>query len=456
MHLSPTLALFLTIAFIVYLFWRDIREQRGVTGALWIPLLWLTIIGSRFASQWLDTFGLHQDSDDLEGGSQLDAAVFGLLIVLGLYVLNRRRVQLSEVIRNNRWLTFFFVYCFLSILWSDFPLVAFKRWLKVLGHPVMVLVLLTEPDPEEAIIRLMKRCAYVWILVSILFIKYFPEWGREFNTWTGASSNTGITFGKNALGVDCFILGVFFFWYFLKTWRMEKSDERRNELILIAVFLGMDGWLLDMARSSSSLVSFLVAATILVFLGLRSVNPRYIGAYLIVAMVVGMVAEEGFGIYSSVLQILGKDPTLTDRTLVWQDLLQMKINPIFGTGFESFWLGDRLKILWAKWWWQPNEAHNAYLETYLNLGLIGLFLLIGWFIATYRKARRDLIDHLDWGRFRLAFLVAVLFYGWTEAAFRALDPVYFAFYLIAMDYPKPQFVPAGQSLESDGLEEEMS
>ena len=454
MHLPPILALYLTLGFIVFLFRRDIREQRHVTGALWIPLLWLMLIGSRFVSEWLQIFGLHVGAVNVEDGSPLDACVFGLLIGSGLYVLNRRRVKLSEVVRNNRWLTAFLFYCLLSILWSDVTFVALKRWLKVLGHPVMVLVVLTEPDHEEAVIRLLKRCAYVWIPISIVFIKYFPDLGRSFSFWTGAPENNGITMGKNMLGIDLLVMGGFFFWFFLKVWQTERGKQRRNELILIALFGGMIGWLFDMAQSSTSLVSFLIMAAILVFLGRKWVNPQYLGIYLLGAVFAGIVAEGAFGIYTSFLQVLGKDPNLSDRVFVWHDLLQMQNNPVLGVGFESFWLGDRLKPLWAKWWWHPNEAHNNYLETYLNLGLVGLFLLIGWFIATYRKARRDLLDGLAWGRFRLAFLVAVLFYGWTESAFKATNPIWFIFFMVTMDYPKPESAVVEQSLDTGCLEDD--
>ena len=37
-------------------------------------------------------------------------------------------------------------YGLLSVLWSDFPLIAGKRWIKTLGHPVMALIILTEPE----------------------------------------------------------------------------------------------------------------------------------------------------------------------------------------------------------------------------------------------------------------------------------------------------------------------
>ena len=431
--------------FISYLFRRDIRERPNVTGALWLPLVWMFIICSRALSEWLSLFGLHVGGVSLEQGSPVDACFYFTLIAAGAYVLAQRRINLSKVIHDNRWLTIFFVYCFLSIFWSDFPLVAFKRWNKVIGHPIMVLILLTEPDPEEALTVLMKRCAYIIVPVSILFIKYFPQWGRGFSEWTGAGYNTGITLGKNALGYDCLILGFFFAWHWLKTWKIEKGRARRNELLLTGAFLYMIWWLLTGAQSATCLASLLTAVIILFLLGSPSLDRHRIGAYVIIIVVICIVAELAFGVSSYAIELLGRDESLTDRTQIWHDVLQIPINPILGRGFESFWLGDRLKVLWAKHWWHPNEAHNGYLETYLTLGLVGLFLLTCLLVATFRNSRLELLTNFELGRFRLGFLAAVLLYNWTESSFRALHPVWFVFYVIALDYPEPEFKPENQS-----------
>ena len=438
MHTPPIVALFLTVAFVIFLFRRDIREKPNISGALWIPLIWFLIITTRAVSEWLSLFGLHMGAVTLEEGSPLDACVYFVLIVGGLYVLHQRQASLLEIVRNNKWLTIFLLYCFISIVWSDFPFVAFKRLIKILGHPIMALILLTEPDPEEALTRLMKRCAYVIIPVSVLFIKYYPQWGRGFDQWSGGAVNTGITTNKNALGYDCLILGFFFYWHLLQTRRTEKRKARRNELLLIAGFLIMISWLLWTAHSSTSLLSLLLGAFVMALLDLGFVNKRLIGTYVIAGIVIYVLADATFGISGRVIELLGKTPTLTDRTLLWEDVLKVKINPIFGAGFESFWLGERYQKFAESRWWQPNQAHNGYLETYLSLGLVGLSLLVGLLIATFWKARRELWLNFEWGRFRLGFLAAVVVYNWTEASFKALHPVWFVFYLIALDYPKPE------------------
>ena len=439
MHLPPSVATFLTVAFILFLYRRDIRERPNVTGALWIPLIWFLIICSRQPSEWLNLFGLHAGGVTLEEGSPFDACVYFGLIAAGAYVLSKGRVHLSEIIRDNQWFAIFFIYCFLAIFWSDFPFVAFKRWIKVLGHPIMALIILTEPDPREALVRLMKRCAYIIVPVSILFIKYFPQWGRGFDAWTGASFNTGITTNKNGLGCDCLILGYFLFWHVLQTWRTERGKPRRNELFLTGGFLLAIWWLFSMAHSSTSLVSLFIGLLIVVILGRRFVDKRLIGTYLIIAAIALMIAEWGFDIYGSAIRLLGKDPTLTDRTLLWGELLKVKINPLFGAGFESFWLGDRFRDFADSRWWQPNQAHNGYLETYLNLGLVGLVLLAGLLIATFWKSRRELLTNFQYGRLRLGFLVAVIAYNWTEAAFKNISTIWFVFCIIALDYRQSEF-----------------
>jgi exopolysaccharide production protein ExoQ len=452
MHTPPSIAALLTIAFIVYLFRRDIKEKHEVTGALWLPLVWMVIICSRQPSEWLNTFGIQSGAVTLEEGSPFDACIYFALIAAGAYVLSKRHVQLSEIIRNNQWLTIFFVYCFIAILWSDFPFVAFKRWIKVLGHPIMALIVLTEPNPVGALTSLMKRCAYIIVPISVLFLKYYPEYGRAFDVWSGAALNTGITTNKNALGGDCLILGFFFFWYFLQTWASERGKPRRNELFLAGGFLLMTWWLLSKAHSSTSEVSLLVGMLIVVIIGFRVVDKKFIGTYLIVGVLVLAAAEWAFGIYANMIQLLGKDPTLTDRTLLWHDLLQVEINPIFGAGFESFWLGDRFREFAASRWWAPNQAHNGYLETYLNLGWVGVFLLLVLLIATFWKGRRELFKDFQFGRFRLGFLVAVIAYNWTEAAFKNISPIWFVFYLIALDYPQRESETADDSVTMESVE----
>src|ERR1039458_1955586 len=268
--MSPSLALFITLVFVAWLFRRDFREKPNVTSALWLPFFWVFINGSRFVSQWLDIFGIQLGGSSTLEGTPIDAVSFFGLIGAGVYVLYQRRGSFAAFIRNNPWFKIYLAYCFLAILWSDNPFVALKRWIKLFGQPVMVLIVLTEPDPMESLTRLLKRCAYVLIPISILFIRYYAELGRGYDNWTGGAMYTGVTLNKNSLGCDCMILGFFFFWHFSRVSQRERRVFRRNELILCLGCFAMIGWLFHMANSSTSLGSLLVAVGLVWFLDRKS------------------------------------------------------------------------------------------------------------------------------------------------------------------------------------------
>ena len=442
LSLPPFVALLLTVAFVSFLFRRDIRERPNVTGALWLPFIWIVLIGSRSPTQWLHAVELAK-LGSAEEGNPIDALTYLALIIAGLWVLNQRQASLREFVRNNGWIVVFLLYCAIAILWSDYPSVAFKRWIKVIGHPVMALILFTEPDFDEAVARLIKRAAYVMVPFSILFLKYYPQIGRIASEW-GAMQNTGVALTKNCLGSDCMIFGLFFLWHLLRTWHSPRDIMRRNELCLIFLFSVLLAYLTWKAHSATAFLSLLLGAALMLVLGQQWVNKRLVGTYVVAAVLGVVIADAAFGILDFIVSLTGHESTLIGRRELWGSLLALHTNPIIGVGFESFWLGEWVSKLEAVRHFVPNEAHNGYLEIYLNLGLIGLFFLVALLFATFLKVRAELLGNPMWGRLRFGFLIATIFSNWTEAKFHGLSVVWFAFYIIAIDYPR---------LESESIEE---
>src|SRR5207253_10655557 len=125
--------------------------------------------------------------------------------------------------------------------------------------------------------------------------------------------NTGVTTNKNILGCLCLVLGLFFAWHFLTSLRREKTRRRRQELVLCGAFLWMIGWLLFMADSATSVMALAVGISTVLLLGLRFIDKRHVGAYLVAALLAFGSAEFSFGVSDTLIRALGRDSTLTGR-----------------------------------------------------------------------------------------------------------------------------------------------
>src|SRR5438309_522810 len=138
----------LILALIAGLFYLGRDESGATSRALWIPMLWLLIVSSRPVSMWLHMNREVTLEDRFTEGSPLDAAYYSMLLVAGVFTLNRRWNRVKGYLQANLPILLFFFYCGLSVMWADSPAVATKRWVKAVGDMVMVLVVLTDPHPS--------------------------------------------------------------------------------------------------------------------------------------------------------------------------------------------------------------------------------------------------------------------------------------------------------------------
>jgi len=434
--MPPKVALLSCIVFIIVLYIRDIKQKPRISGGLWVPMIWIMIIASRPVSLWLN-LGVPVVSDGQEQyleGSPIDRNVYLALIVAGLFVLFRRRRKWGLILRRNIWLIVFLAYCGLSTMWSDYTFVAFKRYIKELGNFIMVMIIITEIQPVEAIKAIYRRMAYVMLPLSVVYIKYFPNIGRCF-TPAGDAMYTGVSTHKNSLGVLCLICFLIFFWNLLQMRVKGLKFNNNKEALIHVFFMFMIMWLFYMANSATCIFCCILGICILVGLGIPFIkrNARYISAYAVFILCVFLFLEFAVDITSLIISSLGRDVTLTGRTPLWAELISFGTNPLIGKGYMSFWLSDEVfEILWAKYWWKPNQAHNGYLEIYLNLGLIGVILLISIIVSFYRDVIRRIATDVDLQKLRLAFFVVALFANITEGYFIGLTQLWFVFILMAM------------------------
>jgi len=135
-------------------------------------------------------------------------------------------------------------------------------------------------------------------------------------------------------------------------------------------------------------------------------------------------------------KLVGRDPTLHGRIDIWQAVLKEDSNPLIGAGFYSFWSAERNQRLSEKYYYLLGEAHNGYVETYLNSGLIGVFLLIAMIVSATKGIKREVVGSSGSGDFRLAFLITILFYNISESIFDRLSIIWFVLLVVILESPR--------------------
>lgn len=417
---------------------------------IWIPYVWLFILSTRSLSNWLSRAAQTGTVADPDlSGSPLDRALLIFLIVLGLCVLASRGKRTRNILAHNKWLVVLFIYMTLSVIWSNFPGISLRRCFRSMGTLVMVLVVLTERDPLGAVRSLLRGLYLVHIPLSIIAIKYFRTIGVAY-TWDGVEEMwVGLAVHKNNLGQVAMCSGLVAAWQIIQNWA-------RNKLTLDLLLLVLTMWVLQGSKNSHSSTAIIgFAIGVFVLFGLQCIKRKRaearrillaaaIAFVVLAPFVYFMFAAFGTTPVAMVLEATGRDVTLTGRTGLWTDLLTNAAkSPLLGVGFGAFWIGqigyDTYPL--REWssvtpGWRPGQGHNGYIDVYVEVGAIGLALVLLVVGCAFTGALDDLQNQFELGRVRLVFLLSIVINNFTESSFlKGTHSLWFLFLLVAVNVP---------------------
>jgi exopolysaccharide production protein ExoQ len=433
--MSTSLAVLIFTIGIAGLFVLDRDKSVRTSKALWLPVIWLSIAGSRPVSAWFgNQAGSAGQLASTLDGSPLDAAIYAALLAIGVVILLRRKKRTGAFLAANGLLIVYLLYCLISVMWSPFHGPAFKRWIKAVGDLVMVLVLVTDGQPIVALRRLFSRLGFILFPASILLIRY-TDLGRGF-TPDGAPENIGVTTNKNSLGLIVFLILLGALWNVRALLLDKKAPRRTPRLVAQGIMLTFGIVLLQTAHSATSIACFILGGGLMLLTTRRAFRNR---ARRVYALCFAVVLAGGLGMFfggGAVLSnALGRGSGLSGRTDIWKAAIAAADNPLIGTGFESFWNANAEKVaLRLPGYWEIHNlvsAHNGYIEVYLDLGCVGLCLIALIIITGYRRGSQAFQRDPEIGSLVLAYIVTATFYSITEAGFRVLTPMWI-FLLLAV------------------------
>lgn len=160
--------------------------------------------------------------------------------------------------------------------------------------------------------------------------------------------------------------------------------------VVVVLFAGLLS-----TRSSTGLVAGLVVVLLAVLLtAIRRVRAGYrifpaVGSVLLVA--VG--AQLLFANMAGTLELLGRDATLTGRTDIWDNIRELIAEqPVVGYGWGAVWAeGSPIRrLITSGVGFDIPEAHSGYLDVWIQVGMVGLVLLLFVMAITLGRGLRVL------------------------------------------------------------------
>ena len=224
---------------------------------------------------------------------------------------------------------------------------------------------------------------------------------------------------------------------------LVKIHHKQRVTLKFVCFLALQLVLLRMSQGTGAMITALIPVSYLAFIDRKHpFKKRLPLGYLFI------VASIGFLVFAltviqwvaPIIESLGKDATLSGRTVIWNKVIQVmqETHTMTGFGYNHFWEDpEALAIIhrgfsYKESWFATMSfgAHNNLMELWVNVGLLGIGAFFVALIASLRKPER-------WSQeqyiFIAGFMILLMIYGFTETSFTTYGFMTF-FMFLAMGY----------------------
>lgn len=305
--------------------------------------------------------------------SKIQMVIYGITLLL---LIGRWRSSLTALFQGQA-IGLLILLVMGSCLWSDWPEESWRKSLNAMATGAFGLYTATRFSPREQLKYLLFALGLVTVF-CLLFSLAQPaasiEIGVNAGSWRGPMTQ------KNLLA-RLMVLTLMLCWVAMRSlrrWRWVAYVTAPLSLVLLIL-----------TGSKTGLLVFLILLLLVpLYAALRWKDTVLIPALIGVVLVVGSGATMLVSNWENLLRGLGRDPSLSGRTELWEGAIaKISQRPFLGYGFQAFWQpnGGGADI-WKMVFYKPPHAHNGYLNLALDLGLVGLGLFLLCLALAYRRS----------------------------------------------------------------------
>lgn len=311
----------------------------------------------------------------------------------------------------------------LSVLWSDLPATTLRRSIGLVATTLFGVYLAKRYSIKEQL-QLLAWMFGIAAVLSLLLAIALPIYGIHKGGWRGIYSNQNLLGRLMCLGAVVFLI-------------LARSSSQYRWIAWAGC--GFTATLMLASTSKTALVVFLA---ILVLLSAYQLWQRYYPIplpWLLAAIVLGSCAIWWLlGNLEIVTGLLGKDITLSQRTIIWEIVLaKIGQHPWLGYGYSAFWsnLQNTQDIVRATGSSHVigGQSHNGFLDLWLDFGALGVLSFALHFASKLPQGFRWLRSvQTGEGLWPLTLMSFTVLYNLTESTLLTKYSIFWIVYVAAM------------------------
>ncbi|MEK3646557.1 O-antigen ligase family protein [Aeribacillus sp. FSL M8-0235] len=306
-----------------------------------------------------------------------------ILYFISLFYVITNYKKTVQIIKKSLGIWILTFLCFISMLWSNDPKISLISTFELVGSTLFALFLATKYKLEKFSKVIFISFAVMCIL-SVFFSIMLPDLGVHQDVYHSGAWR-GIFLHKNTLGRISILSSIFSLIYFLE---YKKTSG--------LIFFILSVLLVILSTSSTALIMLIILIIVIPFFKfVRKTSRIIIPSLILVNILSGLVFYLVISNLSDILDLLGKDITLTGRTELWLVVWGFIEKRLFlGYGYNAFWLGWeglQSNYIYRVIGWTPYYSHNGILELLLQVGLLGTTIFLIIYIKTFFKAVKLII-----------------------------------------------------------------
>lgn len=323
-------------------------------------------------------------------GSILNRIFLLFLLAFSLIIfLRRSRVKIIHDSLNRILFVSFLLWIWLSIFWADDSALVVRRI-------VVFTIIYFAAFAMSVRISLLQLPFIIMVVTgSFLIIGFFTE--RILGTWWLGSEGYRFagTCHPEGQGINCAMLF------------LSAATVTRKEGPVVWIFsrglMAVGFIFLLLTRSRGPFIGLIVALIVLQIFK-RKTSKAVVILFVVAAMF--CIAFLIFGdIFFQTLEmgvLLGRQDEqlleLNGRRELWAECVEYaKRRPMSGYGFGGFWNEERARAISDSFGWLIESSHSIYLETVLDIGLIGLMIFGAILFRGMARSGRALYDRREEG-----------------------------------------------------------